>query len=112
MEVLSERTCGTVELSAFCSAGGMARAISSLMVIFSRLQLDDFGSDESRACRNWGEMRKKKHRLNSQQVKKGTEKKKELDEYNQIIRFTPAFVPFVVYSETCYSTYYAPHEPQ
>lgn len=31
------------------SAEGMAKAISSLMVIFNRLQLDDLGSEESRA---------------------------------------------------------------
>lgn len=28
----------------------MANAISSLMVFFNRLQLDDLGSEESRAC--------------------------------------------------------------
>lgn len=43
-------TWGTVELSVFLSTDGLARVISSLMVIFSRLQLDDFGSEESRAC--------------------------------------------------------------
>lgn len=31
------------------SGEGMARAVSSLMVIFSRLQLDDLGSDDNRA---------------------------------------------------------------
>lgn len=34
----------------FRCAAGMANAISSLMVFFNRLQLDDLGSEESRAC--------------------------------------------------------------
>lgn len=34
----------------FLSTEGMAKVISSLMVIFNRLQLDDLGSEERRAC--------------------------------------------------------------
>lgn len=44
------QTWGTVELSVFFSAEGMAKAVSSLMVIFNKLQLDDLGSEERRAC--------------------------------------------------------------
>lgn len=51
MKPLAGQTWGTVERSVFLSAEGSARAISSLMVIFSRLQLDDLGSEESKA---WG----------------------------------------------------------
>ena len=44
-------TWGTVEWSVSLSLEGMARAVSCLMVIFSRLQLDDLGSEDNRA---WG----------------------------------------------------------
>lgn len=39
-----------MEASVFLLAAGMARVISSLMVIFNRMQLEDFGSEERRAC--------------------------------------------------------------
>lgn len=52
MKPLSEQTWGTMEVSVFLWAAGMAKAISSLMVILSRLQLDDLGSEESKACRS------------------------------------------------------------
>lgn len=43
----------------FLLAEGMAKAISSLMVIFNRLQLDDLGSEESRACGGQKKINKK-----------------------------------------------------
>lgn len=53
VQLLHEMKCqtwGTVELSVFFSAEGMAKAVSSLIVIFNKLQLDDLGSEERRAC--------------------------------------------------------------
>lgn len=51
----SRTTCGTVEVWELLSAAaGLARAISSLMVIFSKPQLEDLGSEERRACEEEG----------------------------------------------------------
>lgn len=48
-----------MEPSELLSADGMARLISCLMVIFSKLQLDDLGSEDSRACGDeWKRFRK------------------------------------------------------
>lgn len=42
-------TCGTVLMSVDPSSEGMANAVRDLMVIFRRLQLEDFGSEDSKA---------------------------------------------------------------
>lgn len=42
-------TCGTVLLSVAPSLDGMANAVRDLMVIFRSPQLDDLGSEDSRA---------------------------------------------------------------
>lgn len=64
-EISHYHTWGTVEVSVFLSANGIARAISSLMVTFKRLQLEDLGSEESRAWRQW---ENHKHRPGSHEV--------------------------------------------
>jgi len=42
-------TCGTVLLSVAPSLDGMANAVRDVMVIFRSPQLDDLGSEDSRA---------------------------------------------------------------
>ena len=66
------RTWGTVELSVFLSAEGTANAISSLMVIFNRLQLDDLGSEESRACGSEDKHQNKTERWRAEQKESQT----------------------------------------
>lgn len=51
LDELCGRTCGTVQLVLVPSAAGRAKAVSSFMVLFNRLQLEDLGSDDSKAYR-------------------------------------------------------------
>lgn len=51
---VTERTWGTLVPSlspSLSPSAGMANTSSSLMVVFNRLQLDDLGSEESKACK-------------------------------------------------------------